>query len=542
MMKQLFKAFLTSCIFIFSASSIFAQAPNNWFLMETIESGYPGANIQKAYKSFSNQKSPDTVIVAVIDSGTDYIHEDLASVTWVNTKEIAGDGIDNDGNGYIDDIHGWSFLGGKEGDVSKETLEITRVYAALSKKYADTDRASLSKNDREKYDYYLNIKSAYETKRDELKLQYETLKARKQPLLASLDSLKSAFGSTSFSVEALESLDLSNREAANNGRVLMGRILDSGEEVNSISEVKDLVNDQFKQILENFSGQLDYGYNPDFNARKVVGDDPNNVQEQFYGNNTVKGPGPSHGTHVSGIIAANRNNELGMQGVANAVKLMAVRTVPDGDERDKDVANAIKYAVDNGAKVINMSFGKAYSPNKQAVDDAMKYAEENDVLLVLAAGNSGQNIDETPNYPNGYFLEKKLFKPKKAKNLITVGAVGPSVDVTMAASFSNYGKATVDIFAPGHIIFSTLPENEYGNNSGTSMAAPMVAGVAAMIRSYYPNLSVKQVKEAILKGAYKIDFEVNLPGSLDKKVRFSELCTTGGILDAYAAMEYASKM
>lgn len=540
---KILKSLLAFALIVSVSENVaFAQAPNNWFLLETMTSGFPGANVEKAYKELLQGKTPDTVVVAVIDSGTDYFHEDLASVSWKNTKEVAGDGIDNDGNGYVDDVYGWSFIGGPTGNVSKDSYELTRIYSTLSKKFADRDSASISKKERDEYMLYREVEQKLMSVRSNAEKQYNAFQSRMQPLLDALDSLDVALGEIPFSPEALDTLDVSTSDEATMGKSMVQRMMMSGVQPESIEEIKSEVQDQFGQAITYFSDQLEYAYNPDFDPRTVVGDNPNDLTEKFYGNNTAKGPDPSHGTHVSGIIAAARGNDIGMDGIADAAKLMAVRTVPDGDERDKDVANAIRYAVDNGAKVINMSFGKAYSPDKEIVDEAIRYADKKDVLMILAAGNSGQDNDVESNFPTPVYKKKKIFRPKRAKNWISVGAVGPSVDETMTASFSNYGKTSVDIFAPGHIIYSTLPENEYGNNSGTSMAAPMVAGVAALIRSYYPNLSASQVKEAILMSAHKIDFEVNKPGTRGETISFSELCTTGGILDAYAALEYASKM
>jgi subtilisin family serine protease len=265
-----------------------------------------------------------------------------------------------------------------------------------------------------------------------------------------------------------------------------------------------------------------------------------------YGNNDVEGPDALHGTHVGGIIGAVRDNDLGMDGVAPNVKLMSVRAVPDGDERDKDVANAIRYAVDNGASIINMSFGKGFGTHKQLVDDAVKYAESKDVLLIHAAGNSGQNNDTTPNFPNATFEKKSGFlffkKKRKAKNWIEVGALNYKDGEDAPAPFSNYGEKEVDVFAPGMKIYSTLPNNEYAPLQGTSMAAPVVAGVAATIRAVYPRLTAVQVKEAIMMSVTPLKQEVKLPGSKSDKVNFSKLSVTGGTVNLEKALQYASKL
>ncbi|MEO1655581.1 MAG: S8 family serine peptidase [Bacteroidota bacterium] len=284
-----------------------------------------------------------------------------------------------------------------------------------------------------------------------------------------------------------------------------------------------------------FENQLNYGLNPEFDPRDIVGDDYSNTQERNYGNNEVIGPDATHGTHVSGIVGALRDNDLGMNGIAQDVKIMVLRTVPDGDERDKDVANAIRYAVDNGARIVNMSFGKDFSPEKSVVDEAVQYAEKKGVLLIHAAGNDGENIDEAPNYPTRFYLNKK-----EASNWIEVGASSWGNDgATFVASFSNYGKRKVDIFAPGVDVYSTVPGQKYKNENGTSMAAPVVSGVAALLMSYFPELTYDKVKDIILKSARKYSQSVKKPGEDSVETSFEDLSSTGGVVNAYEAVNMA---
>ena len=276
----------------------------------------------------------------------------------------------------------------------------------------------------------------------------------------------------------------------------------------------------------------------DYDARDIVGDNPANFDDRSYGNADVEGPDAAHGTHVSGIIAGVRGNNLGVDGVGGSnVRIMSVRTVPNGDERDKDVANAIRYAADNGAQVINMSFGKGLSPYKKEVDAAMKYAEKKDVVIVHAAGNEGQLLTLTNNFPNDTYQGKK----RTGKTWIEVGAASSSYDVDLAAGFSNYNKQYVDVFAPGAEIYSTIPDNKYAKFDGTSMAAPMVAGIAALLRSYFPDLKAKQVKEIIEASAVPVELEVNRPGSEGEQIKFSELSATGGLANAYTAVKLAEQ-
>ena len=264
------------------------------------------------------------------------------------------------------------------------------------------------------------------------------------------------------------------------------------------------------------------------------------LNNRNYGNGNVKGPDVEdalHGTHVAGIIAQLRGNGIGGDGVvAKNVEIMAVRAVPNGDEFDKDIALAIRYAVDNGAKVINGSFGKDYSPHKEWVWDAIKYAESKDVLIVHAAGNDSKDVDVEPNFPTDEVNGKEI-----ADNLITIGALNTATGSKMVADFSNYGQKNVDVFAPGVKIYATIPNNKYKYEQGTSMASPNAAGVAALIRSYYPSLTASQVKHILM------DSGVAIPGNVavgEEKVQipFSNTCVSGKIVNAYNAILMADQM
>ncbi|MBT8219217.1 MAG: S8 family serine peptidase, partial [Bacteroidia bacterium] len=283
-------------------------------------------------------------------------------------------------------------------------------------------------------------------------------------------------------------------------------------------------------------------YNPDYDSRKIVGDNYNDSRERYYGNNNVEGPDAFHGTFVAGIIAADHQNGIGARGVARSnVSIMAVRAVPDGDERDKDVANAIKYAVDNGASVINMSFGKSYSWDKQVVDEAVKYAIKKDVLIVHASGNDNKDNDSTDNFPNDEFEKRGLFGKKNAKNFLEVGALNYETDDNMIASFSNYGDNEVDVFAPGVAIYSTSEHNSYKSSQGTSFAAPVVAGLAAIIRSHYPSLSAQQVKDILIDSSIPKSIKVRIPGQSEEKAYLKDISVSGGIINAYTAVKMASE-
>jgi subtilisin family serine protease len=297
---------------------------------------------------------------------------------------------------------------------------------------------------------------------------------------------------------------------------------------------------QFAMQMEEHEKDLKYHYNPEYDSRKTVGDRYTDFDNRIYGNNDVGGEFSFHGTHVAGIIGALRNNQEGINGVADHVAIMSVKVIPDGDERDKDVANGIIYAVDNGASVINMSFGKGYSPEKYLVDAAMKYAAKHDVLLVHGSGNEGKNMDERPNFPNDTYLKKPFLGPKGPRNMIAVGALSPEGGENCIAEFSNFGKEEVDVFAPGVYIYSTIPDSLYEYASGTSMAAPVVSGIAALIRSRYPDLSAVQVKAILMQSVRPLPDKVLAPGSF-APVKGSDMCATGGMVDVVAAMKMASQ-
>ncbi len=527
--------------FAFSAANAQDKAPENWFNLDKAADNVQGVSTEKTYQSLLKGRKSETVIVAVIDGGVDPEHEDLKDVMWVNPGEIAGNGKDDDGNGYIDDVHGWNFIGGKNGkSVNEETLEITRLVAKYRKKFGDQDGSKLSGKDAKDFAYFKKIEKEVEENRAGAVERLAEMEGTKTMIIGGLDAVAKALGDKPLNLENVEGLDAGEDQNLAVGMRILGRALAGGEEVGSIDEVKESVLEQIKGGVEYFNSQANYHYNPDFDPRSIVGDNYANQTEKYYGNNDIKGPDALHGTHVAGIIAAIRNNDKGMDGVADNVRIMGVRAVPNGDERDKDVANAIIYAVDNGASIINMSFGKSYSWNKTIVDNAVKYAEKHDVLLVHAAGNSSENTDVENNFPRDKYDKAGLFKPKNCRTWLEIGALSwkPGEDAT--ARFSNFGKVNVDIFAPGVDIYATAPDGEYASLSGTSMASPVTAGVAGILRSYFPELSARQVKDIIMTSAVPVTYKVKQPGE-KTTVNFSSLCQTGGIVSAYKAVELAMK-
>ncbi len=504
-----------------------------WPHMDIFTDSVPGISLDKAY-DFVKNKTPKTVIVGIVDSGVDIEHEDLKNKIWTNPGEIAGNGKDDDNNGYVDDMHGWNFLGGEKGSEAPEQLEVTRLVKKLAPKYEGKTEEQIAASDKKEYEQYLKMKKEVET-------ESQKAEGNKAAYTGIYNALKKA---NDFLVSKTEKKDITLDDAK--------KYADS-DEVKAVMMYLPRVFSRAKTLnegVESLKGAVDYFtskanmYNLDFKGR-VTGDNPDDWNDKpGYGNNIVLGAGPSelHGTHVAGIVGAERNNGIGMNGVAKPVVFIVARAVPDGDEYDKDVAKAIRYVVDNGAKVVNMSFGKPYSPHSDWVYDAMKYAAKHDVLLVKAAGNDSKNIDlaENLHYPTDSpdAPEKEI-----TDNVVTVGAMTRHFNDKLVASFSNYGKNRVDIFAPGLEIYSTVPkDNQYKSIQGTSMASPEVAGVAALIRAYYPNLTAKQVKQILIDSGIEYHGDVVKPGSKDEKIPFDSMSKKGRILNAYNALLLADKI
>lgn len=517
------------------------KAPENWFNLAQTQ-GIEGVGTEFTYLKYP-VPAGEEIVVAVIDSGVDVNHPDLQGKIWTNKGEIPGDGIDNDDNGYVDDIFGWSFLGHKDGNakfvvdplngngltlvqqrpdlqVSKDTLEVTRQLVRIERLMSEG--RTLTKADRALYPQVLK---QVEDNSSEAKKVVEKYNGIKKTYDAAASVLKAA-GVSVITTQTVADFQ-AQTAAETSAKTTMASLLS-----------QNLTEARIGRILGYYGDQVNYYYNKNFNSRIIVGDDYQNVREKFYGNNNVTGPDSSHGTHVSGIIAANRENDFGIKGVATNVKIMVVRCVPDGDERDKDVANSIRYAVDNGARVINMSFGKDFSPyKKEAVDEAVKYAMKKGVLMVHAAGNSNQDNNTAANFPNRKL--KNIFgKTVEANNWLEIGASSFKKGLELPADFSNYGSKSVDLFAPGVDIYSTTPNNSYDTYSGTSMASPVTAGVAALLLSYKPQMDAKELKKLIVEHSRdRKDVDVKLPGDESKIVKFGTLSIYGSIADVLKSAE-----
>jgi len=495
-------------------SDLTTAEKNNWGHLDLVTDTIPGMSVDKAYAEIIKNKKGTKTIVAVLDSGIDLDHEDLDGVLWTNTKEKPGNGIDDDGNGYIDDIHGYNFLG----ESYNEQLEYVRMLR-LNIGDAATLAKAKTKLD-SKYNEALQGKEQYES-------IYQAVKN------ADAD-VKKYLKKDTYTKQDLATITATDETMQRNIAIL-----------NQMFGIKDTIPEVLEELnngIKYYTEQLNYNLNKDFNGRESVGDDPYDFTDVDYGNGNPMNrvDDESHGTHVAGIIGAERNNGIGVNGVANNVAIMSIRAVPNGDEYDKDIARGIRYAVDNGARIINGSFGKSFSPNAQWVYDAIKYAADNNVLFVHAAGNDGADLDNpvNANFPN----DQVNNGPEIADNVITVGALNPKYGSELVASYSNYGKINVDIFAPGTDIYSTYPNNDYEYSPGTSMAAPGVAGVAALVMSQYPSLTAAQVKKIILQSGLPIKTKVVLGKNTGKSASLDEISISGKIANAYNALVMASKV
>ncbi|MFQ6600292.1 S8 family peptidase [Flavobacterium sp. C3NV] len=510
------KELITAPLAVVKKAPLSENELKRWSHLDLIKDSIPGMSVDRAYAELLQGKKGVKVIVGIVDSGVDIEHPDLQGMIWTNPKEIPGNGIDDDKNGFIDDVHGWNFLG----DAVHENLELTRIvkkgddgsaqYKAALAQYEEKSKKVLE--DKEQVDFLIDVHN----------------------------TIKKELNKTTYKLEDLSKVTSTDPKVARSKMVMTQILTNAGPTFDPEAELED--------YRESVYDQFNYNLNKEYDGRKIVGDNPEDIKDNHYGNNVVFGPDKEkalHGTHVAGIIAQIRGNDLGGDGVSNNVEILTVRAVPDGDEYDKDIALAIRYAVDNGAKVINGSFGKSFSPHKKWVYDAIKYAAKKDVLIVHAAGNDGYNIDKTENinYPNDSEDNVKEF----TNNVITIGAINKAYGENVVAPFSNFGKINVDVFAPGEEIYATVPNNKYKYLQGTSMASPNAAGVAALIRSYYPKLKAAQVKQILIDSGVALPSMIILgenpnPDQKPVAVSSAESSKSAKMVNAYNALLMAEKM
>lgn len=531
----------------FEVNKIQQSSVKLWHQKDNQQDTIPGISLDKWYSQNKKAIKSKAIVVAVIDTQIDLKHEDLLGQIWNNTKEIANNGIDDDHNGYIDDNTGWNFIGTKRGSTVWSNFEFVRIAREYEKQFKNSKESAELSSDLNSYKEYIKSNK----KLGQEKRYYQNwLKSLKHDIVKfpiAKDSLKKYFPKENYTYQQLDSMYKKHKI---NDKSYMQRRDDNDKDFGALIEIvmgsyelEQYNIDDIKRNEEEIDSIINRNLNISYNERHFF-DLNEHLFEKGYGNNNVSSNLSgitinNHSTSVSGIIAANRFNEIGVKGIASNVKIMPLSISPSGDEHDKDIALAIRYAVDNGAKIINMSFGKEFSMHKEWVIDAYKYAEKHDVLLVHGSGNNSFNVDENPYYPNDVDYENPN---EVVANFINVGATTSKADSTLVASFSNYGKKNVDLFAPGAKIYTTASNNTYGFESGTSFSAPMVSGTAALIWSYYPKLTAKQVKEIILESGTAYDMEVLIPGGEGKKTKFSELSKSGKVLNVYNAMQLAEKV
>ncbi len=536
--KHTFLPFLF-CLIISTASAQVSSIDSvdqklvNWYNKDLKNDKIAGVSTEKAYRELIQNTPAETktIVVAIIDSGVDIEHEDLQGKIWINEGEIAGNQIDDDGNGYIDDIHGWNFIGNKNGEnIHLENFEYTRVYRKYNERFQNVSSTDeLDEADLEVFATYKKSKYLYEKNLSKYKQEEEGISMFEEIFHTAKEIIKTETGLSPTSVKELKSIRTKSKRTSKAISFLIDKYK------------MGLTEDKLAAYKSHNYECLNMHLNVDFTPREIIGDNPADIRDAQYGNNDVVGPRADHGTSVAGVVAANRQNGIGIDGIAENVKLMILRTIPKGDEYDKDVALAIRYAADNGAHIINMSFGKEMSPNKEFVDSAIQYAESKNILMVHASGNSGINVDVEPRFPSDICNDGKI-----VSSWLDIGASTLEHSSDIVASFSNYGKKQVDLFAPGKDIVSLEPGNQYSVNDGTSLASPIVSGVAALVWSHYPSLTANELKQILMQSAYKVRKpKVLLPdGESEKreKGKFAQLSVSGGIVNAYEAMLLAKKM
>ncbi len=535
-------AFLSGLNFAFAQTAETSVDPMQdkdlmtWYHKDFAKDQVYGVNTQAAYEFLESKGlKPKPVIVGVLDSGVEVDHPGLIKNMWTNPNEVPNNGKDDDGNGYIDDVHGWNFIGGKNGDVDVDNMEVTRIvkqYKPIFEGENSTENKANQARMPEEFEMYMKSKEIFSKKSIEAQQSYEFY----NKLNATIPTMVKLLGDKNLTADNVAAIKSTTQDEAISVRILSQLLNDPAVAGKSSEEVGTYLGDQMKEALDYFAPQATKQYNLDFDSRaEIVGDHYNDYNEKFYGNNHYEGPDAQHGTHVAGIIAGLPHDNEVQYGVGYKVaKIMTVRAVPDGDERDKDVANAIRYAVDNGAKILNMSFGKPVSPGKKYVWDAFKYAQDKGVLLVKAAGNDNEDLADHVYYPTNFYkvTDEKPF----INNMIVVGA-STNNNEQLRAGFSNYNKKLVNVFAPGDKIYSTVPDGKYEYLQGTSMASPVVAGAASVLLAYMPNLTPAQVIESLVKTSNLSNGTAGI--ATNPNETFGALAESGGVIDVAKAAEYA---
>lgn len=537
------------------------QSDLDWFNCSFDKDGIYGAEVNKAYDFLKDKKIKKRPVVAIIGTGLDIEHEDLKDAIWKNPKEKKINGKDNDKNGYIDDIHGWNFLGGKDGTVMEKTMEegdreFIRLFdKGYGKYFYDGENFYQMINDKKtkvpapdnmnEYRYYVNrvlsesrIAGSYggyqlsylirdygkhfdrmmrakypnqELTQKEFGICYDP-KAAKRDSLSEVAFMIYIMG---FTVSQTDSWDV------------VHNAIKSGDQITMAKE-------EYEKAMQQYGND---------GRKEIVGDNYLDLNDYKYGNNVLLTSDAFAGTMLGGIIAANRENDWGMNGIMDKAELMTLRVkANEGEPYLKDVVLAIRYAVDNHADIIMLPQQATLYPDNQKkwVDEALKYAESKGVLVVVPTREYSVDMAKMEFYPNRWMTGEK-----ELTNLMIVASSDKNGNPSMS---SNYGAKEVDLFAPGTDVYSSYTGDTYQKASGAGLAAAATVGVAALIKAYYPELSGSQIRNLLIKSVTsRADAEVEKGIRVKDRVTqdlflFGDLCLSKGILNAYNAVIAADKM
>ena len=534
----MYKFILTISLY---SCSLFAwgQDATFWHWKDLEKDGVHGVSLFKAQQLLTDLKlKPTPIIIAILDGGIDTAHPQIKPMLWNNPKEIPGNALDDDKNGYVDDVHGWNFLGNAAGqNINKASDEKSRIYHRYKNEFKQDKLDSSAWDVKKKQDFYTWQQAAAEivfTDEDAANLSFIKM-ARNAVVKMGLILIKE-IEDTNFTTEQLETFQPIGKLTADTKISYLRTMQALG--IDRISGYHSIVEDLNEYISGKDQSAVSIDTPPEDLRKKIIQDQYENLNDQYYGNNNITGPNAKHGTHVAGLAAGMVDTNFTKSNFSNPIQIMGVRVVPDGDEYDKDIALGIRYAVNNGAKIINMSFGKSFSPEQPWVDSAIRYAASKDVLIIHSAGNESYDLNNKSVYPSPY---SNVFKDK-ASNMITVGASSdPVIAESILTEFSNYGNKIVDVLSPGNKIFSSLPNQQYGFLNGTSMSAPILSHIAALVRAYFPKLSATEVKEILLQSSWK----PNDPNTLfpipqkDQSIKLNDISAEGGIINAALSIQNA---
>ncbi|MBG7630454.1 MAG: S8 family serine peptidase [Bacteroidetes bacterium] len=503
---------------------------DHWHLKDYESDGVPGISLDKLYDELIKNQKGKQIIVAIIDTEIDINHEDLKDFIWINNDEQPNNGVDDDNNGYVDDVNGWNFIGNKNGgNLICSNFSYTRKLKELIPIFKGKTKEEVG-NDTLNFKIYQRALMDHQNMKRQLKEDYEYVEFLNTGFPRSKKLLDSIFRGSTYTINQLDSL------------YTIFKKQDSIKAAD-IYFMIDFLNFDMHGYADNLAYESNliekYSNNISFDDRAIIGDNVNDIEDRDYGSpfitNSLKEF--THGSIVSGVLAAHRTNNKGVRGITNTVKLMPLCIQAKfGAETDKDLALSIKYAVENGAQVINISANRTYELHNEWVQQALLYAEEQNVLVVKGAGNSETDIDKIITYPN------KNTKDHVLNNFIVVGATGMELNSNFKPVWANYGRKTVDFYAPGESILTTTPFDSYKVDSGSSLSTAITSGVAALLLSYYPDLKVSEIRQILMESATRYDLDIELDYDSNTTVPFSKLSNSGGVLNAFNAFVLAEKI